>query len=239
VIAGEDVNDPTSLAAPVPECSAVLTRGVRGVRIGVDERYMGEYYVHPDVVTALFAALDVLKRLGAAIVPVSIPAVDEILEAWSVICGAEAAAAHEATYPARAGEYGPTFRSFLEYGTQVSGPEYAKAHVSRVMFARRLQHIFERVEVFACPGFFMQAPPADALDPYAPFSPAIAPFLRFTGPFNFSGNPTLSVPAGFSDDGAPHGIQLVGPLLGEAIVCQVGHAYEQATQWHQRRPPVD
>jgi len=69
VIAGEDANDPTSLAAPVPECSAVLTRGVRGVRIGVDEHYMGEY-VHPDVVTALFAALDVLKRLGAAVVPV-------------------------------------------------------------------------------------------------------------------------------------------------------------------------
>ena len=85
----------------------------------------------------------------------------------------------------------------------------------------------------------MQAPPADAIDPYGPFSPAIAPFMRFTGPFNFSGNPTLSVPAGFSDDGVPLGIQLVGPLLGEATICQVGHAYEQATQWNRRRPPVD
>ena len=238
VIAGEDVDDPTSLAAPVPDCSATLTRGVRGVRIGVDERYMSEY-VHPDVVAALFAALDVLKRLGAAVVPVAIPAVDEVLEAWSVICGAEAAAAHEATYPARADEYGPTFRSFLEYGTRLSGREYAQAHLLRVEFGRRVQRIFEQADVFACPGAFMQAPPADAIDPYGPFSPAIAPFIRFTGPFNFSGNPTLSVPAGFSDDGAPHGIQLVGPLLGEAIVCQVGHAYEQNTQWHQRRPPVD
>ena len=63
--------------------------------------------------------------------------------------------------------------------------------------------------------------------------------VRFTAPFNFSGNPTLSVPAGFSADGLPHGIQLVGPLLGEAVLCQVGHAYEQATEWHRRRPPVD
>jgi amidase len=238
VIAGEDVSDPTSLAAPVPDCSAALTQGVRGVRIGVDEHYMSEF-VHPDVVAALFAALDVLKRLGAAVVPVSLPAVDDVLEAWAVICAAEAVLAHRATYPARADEYGPTFRSFLEYGTRLSGREYAQAHVLRVEFGRRVQHIFEQAEVFACPGAFMQAPPADAIDPYGPFSPAIAPFMRFTGPFNFSGNPTLSVPAGFSDDGVPHGIQLVGPLLGETIVCQVGHAYEQATQWHERRPPVD
>jgi len=238
VIAGEDVNDPTSLAAPVPECSEALLRGVRGLRIGIDERYMSEF-VHPTVVAALFAALDVLKRSGADVVPVSLPAVGDVLEAWSVICAAEAAAAHEATYPTRADDYGPTFRSFLEYGTRLSGRDYAQAHVLRVEFARRVQRIFERAEVFACPGAFMQAPPADAIDPYGPFSPAIAPFMRFTGPFNFSGNPTLSVPAGFSDDGVPHGIQLVGPLLGEATICQVGHAYEQATQWNRRRPPVD
>jgi amidase len=85
----------------------------------------------------------------------------------------------------------------------------------------------------------MQAASVDALDPYGPFSPAFAPFMRFTAPFNFSGNPTLSLPAGFSDDGLPHGIQLVGPLLGEAVLCQVGHTYEQATEWHRRRPPVD
>ena len=227
-----------SLDVPVPACSAALTRGVRGVRIGIDERFMGEY-VHPDVVAALMAALEVLQRQGAELVRVSIPAVDEVLEAWSVICGAEAVAAHEATYPARADEYGPSFRSFLEYGTRISGAEYAKAHLLRVAFARRFQQVFGQVEVFACPGFFMQAPPADALDPYGPFSPAFAQFMRFTAPFNFSGNPTLSVPAGFSDDGLPHGIQLVGPLLGEAILCQVGHAYEQATEWHHRRPPVD
>jgi amidase len=185
------------------------------------------------------AALEVLQRQGAELVRVTIPVVDELLAAWSVICGAEAVAAHEATYPARAEEYGPSFRSFLEYGTRISGAEYAKAHLLRVAFARRFQQVFGKVEVFACPGFFMQAPPADALDPYGAFSPAFAQFMRFTAPFNFSGNPTLSVPAGFSDDGLPHGIQLVGPLLGEAILCQVGHAYEQATEWHRRRPPVD
>jgi amidase len=238
VIAGADTDDASSLDAPVPECSAALSRGVRGVRIGIDEHYMAEH-VHPDALTALMAAIEVLQQQGAALVRVSIPAVEEVLEAWAVICSAEAVAAHEATYPARADEYGPSFRSFLEYGTRITGAEYAKAHLSRLAFARRFQQVFERVEVFACPGFFMQAPLADALDPYGPFSQAFAPFMRFTAPFNFGGNPTLSVPAGFSDDGLPHGIQLVGPLLGEAVVCQVGHAYEQATEWHHRRPPLD
>jgi amidase len=238
VIAGADANDPTSLDAPVPECSATLNRGVRGVRVGIDEDFMGGH-VHPEVVAALMSALDVLQRQGAELVRVSVPAVEELLEAWSVICSAEAVAAHEATYPARADEYGPSFRSFLEYGTRISGVEYAKAHLLRVAFARRFQEVFEHAEVFACPGFFMQAAPVDALDPYGPFSPAFAPFMRFTAPFNFSGNPTLSLPAGFSDNGLPHGIQLVGPLLGEAVLCQVGHTYEQETEWHHRRPPVD
>jgi amidase len=238
VIAGADANDPTSLDAPVPECSARLNRGVRGVRVGIDEHFMGQH-VHAEVVAALMSALEVLQRQGAELVRVSVPAVEELLEAWSVICSAEAVVAHEATYPARADEYGPSFRSFLEYGTRISGEEYAKAHLLRVAFARRFQEVFQHAEVFACPGFFMQAAPVDALDPYGPFSPAFAPFMRFTAPFNFSGNPTLSLPAGFSGNGLPHGIQLVGPLLGEAVLCQVGHTYEQETEWHHRRPPVD
>ena len=238
VMAGHDPHDPTSLDAPAPQCSAALTRGVRGLRIGVDDKFM-RAFAHPDVVTALFAALDVLKQQGAAVIPVSLPEVSGILEGWFVLCAAEALVGHAATYPARAEAYGPSFRSFLEYGAGLRAQDYARAHVQRVEFARRFQAVFETADVFACPGMFMQAPPADAVDPYGPITPALAPFVRFTAPFNFSGNPTLSLPAGFSDDGMPHGIQLVGPLLGEAIVCQVGYAYEQATEWHLRRPPVE
>ncbi len=238
VIAGRDRHDPTSLDAPAPLCSAALTRGVRGVRIGVDEHFMSQFS-HPDVVTALLAALDVLKELGAEVVTVSVPEVSSILEGWFVLCAAEALVGHAATYPARAEMYGPSLRSFLEYGAGLRAQDYARAHVQRVEFARRFQAVFEAADVFACPGMFMQPPPADAVDPYGPITPALAPFVRFTAPFNFSGNPTLSVPAGFSADGLPHGIQLVGPLLGEALLCQVGHAYEQATEWHHRHPPID
>jgi amidase len=238
VMAGRDRRDPTALDASAPQCSAALARGVRGVRIGIDERFMSEFS-HPEVVAAVHAAVDVLERQGAEIVTVSVPEVAGLLEGWFVLCAAEAVVGHAATYPSRADAYGPSFRSFLEYGSGLRAADYARAHVQRVEFARRFQAVFETADVLACPGMFMQAPPADAIDPYGPITPAIAPFLRFTAPFNFSGNPTLSVPAGFSDDGLPHGIQLVAPLLGEAILCQVGHAYEQATEWHRRRPPID
>ena len=89
MIAGRDERDPTSLADPIPSCTEALGRGVRGVRIGVDEEFLRQL-AHPDVVAALFAALDVLKKQGAEIVEVSVPAVEPVLEAWFVICAAEA-----------------------------------------------------------------------------------------------------------------------------------------------------
>ena len=238
VIAGPDPRDSTTLRDPAPRCAAALAGGVRGLRIGMDDRYAGRNS-HPNVIAALSEAMAVLRAEGAEIISVELPPVDEVLDAWCVICAAEALVAHAGTFPARADEYGPTFRSFLQYGAGLRAQDYARAHVLRVEFSRRLQSVFETADVLACPGAFMQPPPAGAIDPYSPFSPAIAPFLRFTAPFNFSGNPTLSVPAGFSADGLPHGMQLVGPLLGEALVCRVGHAYEQATPWRERRPVVN
>jgi amidase len=62
--------------------------------------------------------------------------------------------------------------------------------------------------------------------------------MRFTAPFDFSGNPTLSIPCGFSPDGLPYSAQLVAAHLKEPLLCRIGHAYEQVTTWHARRPPV-
>jgi amidase len=62
--------------------------------------------------------------------------------------------------------------------------------------------------------------------------------MRFTAPFNYSGSPTLSVPCGFSADGLPYSLQLVGRHGDEALLCRIGHAYEEATEWHRRRPAL-
>jgi len=236
-IAGRDGRDATSLDEPIPACRDALAKGVRGLRIGLDDDYVGAM-AHPDVLAALSAALEVLKEQGAEIVPVRGPDVTPTLEAWFALCSTEAVVGHAETYPSRAAQYGPSFRSFLEYGSNLCAADYARAHLVRVEFGRRFQAVFDEVDVYACPGNFLAAPPVSVVDPYGPITPALAPFMRFSAPFNFSGNPTLSLPMGFDGGGLPLGLQFVGPLLGEAVLCQAGQAFEQATDWHRRHPPV-
>lgn len=235
VIAGADAADPTTLRDAVPDYTAGLGQGVRGLRIGIDEAYTATGAL-PDMVEKVIEVGQLLARLGASVQPVRLPNTDDVCRAWPPICSAEALAAHAAFYPARAAEYGPSFRSFLEIGSQVRGQDYAAAHVSRLEFAGRLRQVFESIDVLLCPGNFSAAPPADMMPPDMAFSADFWPFMRYTAPFNMSGSPTLSLPAGFAADGLPLGVQLVGRHLDEATLCRVGHAYEQATNWHTRHP---
>ena len=115
VIAGRDEADDTSLAAPVEDYAAALDRGVKGLRIGVDEKYISAQ-ASPEVGAAVLEAVRVLERLGGLITKVTVPEVEPGIVAWMTICAADAAAAHERTYPAKASDYGAGFRSFLEVG---------------------------------------------------------------------------------------------------------------------------
>ncbi|MFN8643291.1 MAG: amidase [Candidatus Binatia bacterium] len=236
-LAGADPRDPTTLRKPPPACAAALAGGVRGLRIGWDEAY-ATTMVLPAVTEAVHAAVETLARAGATIVPVSVPPVEDVLAAWPVLCAGDALAAHAATYPARAADYGPSFRSFLAYGSRLTAADYAARHLQRLEWAGAFRAVFESCDALACPSSFMPAPAIDALDPYGEFSDAIAPFLRFTAPFDFSGSPTLSLPCGFTPDGLPHSLQLVGRHGDEALLCRVGHAYQLATDWHRRRPAL-
>ena len=236
-LAGLDPRDPTTLRLPPPRCAAALGGDVRGVRIGWDEAY-ATTMVLPEVADAVYAAVDHLARLGAEIVRVRLPAVEEVVASWPVLCGGDALAAHAPTFPSRAAQYGPSFRTFLEYAAKLTAADYAAHHERRLVWAGAFAATFEACDVFACPGTFMPPPPADALDPYGEFSDAIAPFMRFTAPFNFSGSPTLSIPCGFTDDGLPQSLQLVAAHGAEATLCRVGDVYERTTEWHRRRPPL-
>ena len=150
-IAGADRNDPTAL--PVPAMPAPLDRkGERldGVRVGFDERYAVRD-VDAQVSAAVVAAVEVLAGLGAEIVEVRLPDVDEYVAAWSVLCTAEAVAAHRATYPSRRDEYGAFFRGWLDRGARVSGAEYAAANNARAALTGHLRTAFEPIDALACP----------------------------------------------------------------------------------------
>jgi len=237
VIAGLDPLDDTSLSAAVDDYMAALTGGAKGIRIGVDEKFIARAAA-PEIAAAVLDAMRALENLGARISKVALPDIEPGLAAWTTLCTADAAAAHEATYPAKAAEYGSGFRSFLEAGATVRGQDYAKAQMVRERFANRFQDVFERVDVVACPSMPFVSLPATGMPTDARGLTGSNTLLHFTAPFNLSRNPTLSQPCGESKAGPPPSLQLVGRRLGEATLLQVGAAYEQATEWHKQRPAM-
>ncbi len=236
-IAGLDANDSTSLPDPVPDMLDGIDRGVKGIRIGLDERYVTTG-VDPELAEAVLAGVRVLEGLGADIVEVRLPELGEYLQAWPTLCSAEAVAAHEATYPSRRDEYGQWFRGWLDLGASVTGAAYAKANNMRAECNGRLRLVFDQIDILACPT--MHEPPG-VVDPSKLHGPMdLDPWrLRFSAPSDFNGAPTLSLPCGLSSEGLPLSLQFVGKHLDEPLLCRIGYAYEQATDWHTRRPPID
>ena len=235
-IAGHDPNDPTSLTAPVPNMLAGLNEGVRGVRIGVDERYIGDG-VDSELAAAVLEGARLLESMGARLMPVRMPDTDPLSRAWGVLCSAEAAAAHRDTYPSRAEEYGPWFRGWLELGSRYSATDYAIASYTRLASNGTLAEIFDGIDVLVCPS--MTTPPErvtqEAL--YGPMDEEEWTWGRFTIPYDFSGAPTISLPCGLNSEGLPLSIQFIGRHLTEPTLVQVGHVYEEATQ-HRLQPAL-
>jgi len=235
-IAGFDPLDPSSSRKEVPDYLAGLTGSIQGVRIGVDEQYITEG-VHPDVSAAIQEALRVLVELGAQVIAVTVPEPDPQLttQAWLTLTGADALVAHEGIYPERADEYGP-FRELLDNSAKLRAQDYAKAHALRETFACQFDPLFETMDLLLCPTMPTTAPPMDAQG-NAILQPGYVR-TRYTYVFNFSRNPTLSLPCGFDREGLPVSLQLVGRHFDEALLFQVGHAFEQATEWHTHQPTL-
>ncbi len=237
-IAGRDINDPTALLDPVPDMLAQIESGVKGVRIGLDEGYVTNG-VDSQLSRAVLDGVRVLEGLGAELVDVKMPDVDRYLPSWHVLCPAEALDAHRQYYPSRRDDYGPFFRDWLDKGAKVSGADYAQANNMRAECNGLIREALQDVDVLACPSTIGPAHPVTPEALYGPLDDNRGTaFQRFTVPYDFNGAPTLSVPCGFSGDGLPLSLQFVGKHLAEPLLCRIGHTYEQATDWHTRRPPV-
>lgn len=235
-IAGFDPNDPTSLTAPVPDYLAGLDAGVRGVRVGVDAAY-NESGSDFEIAAGVSEARKVLEKLGAVIKTVKVPNPAAVMAAWNAYAAAEAAISHEATYPARAAEYG-SLAQLIDSGRAVGGIELMKAHHERLVFSGALAALFSEIDMLLVPtqpraGFTIAQERKQFATPEG-----LAEFLRFVTPFDMSGSPTITLPGGFSRKGLPLSFQLVGRHLDEALLVRAGHAYQQATDWHRKHPPL-
>lgn len=237
-MAGVDPLDPTSLEAPVPDYLAGLDQGIRGITVGIDAKYAFEA-TDEDTRKVVEEARQVLADLGANFVDVEMPASTlSMYRDWPAYCAVETAIAHADTYPARAKEYGPVLASLIEAGRGLGAMDLMRIHHERLAFTGGLRKIFERVDLLLVPVHPFGNPTNAEIDALFRRPGGIDDALRFTGPFDFSGSPTITLPGGFGANGMPIGFQLVGRHLDEPLLVRAGHAYQGVTDWHLRHPDV-
>jgi aspartyl-tRNA(Asn)/glutamyl-tRNA(Gln) amidotransferase subunit A len=230
-LAGYDSADPASSRAPVDDYVAPLGRDIRGLKIGVPRAYFLEE-VDAEVARAFEEALETLRRLGAEVRDVQIPSLRGA-HSFLLILMAEAYAYHERDIREHPELYGEVLRERILTGALVTASEYTQAQRIRSEICRETAEVLKTVDILASP---------TALKPATSFAQALDPEFAFPksnmAPFNLTGLPTLALPCGFSSAGLPVSFQLSGRPFEESTVLRAGHAYEQATTWHTRRPPV-
>jgi aspartyl-tRNA(Asn)/glutamyl-tRNA(Gln) amidotransferase subunit A len=236
VIAGYDPEDTASVSMKVPDYSAALRTPATTLRVGVAREFFFES-LDPEIEGAMNQALAVLQKLTAGIKDVAISASTQE-QLRSTVRLAEAYAYHAKMMATSPELYQPETLARLRPGANVDTVTYIQARRELDYTRRTIGQIFQTVDALVTP-----------TSPILP--PAIAEFtgdrngssdfvirnIRNTSPFDVYGWPTISVPCGFSASGLPIGLQISAALGQDAVVLQLAHAYEQATDWHTRRPP--
>ncbi|QNQ08968.1 amidase [Sphingomonas alpina] len=234
-IAGADLLDPTAVQTLIPNRHDDADGDLRGLRVGIDPDWNGEG-VDDLVLRVLAEAKEVLAGLGAEIVEVTAPDVDDAIADWPANCAVEAAVAHHATFPSRREDYGPVLAAVLDRGHTLSGHDYQRILLRRMALRGGFDALFAQVDLLLTP-----------VHPFAPLSLAaistlgeqphlIARLQRYTCPFNMTGSPTITLPGGHDDAGMPIAFQLVAGHLHETRLIRAGIAYQRETCWHRRHP---
>lgn len=256
VIAGHDPSDATSLDAPVPDYQAALTKGVKGLRIGIPKEYFAEGLAD-SVRRAVEKAMATLQALGAHIMPVSLPCTPYAIPTYYVIAPAEASSnlarydgvrfGHRCENPkdlqdmyarTRSEGFGAEVKRRIMLGTYVLSSGYYDAYYRKAQKVRRriaddFQAAFTSVDLLLTPTVpetaFLIGERSE--DPVRMYLSDI-----FTININLAGLPAISLPCGFDENNLPIGLQLIGRPLQECTILAAGHAFQQVTDWHRRNP---
>ncbi|MGH7895478.1 MAG: amidase [Candidatus Binatia bacterium] len=233
-IAGYDPADAKTAAMPVGDYRTPLRKGVRGLRIGVPRSRLFAP-LDDAVAAAIDEALGVLRRLGATVRDVEIPELP--MPGVFELMIAEAKEIHAATLRDRFQDLGLDLQLYLSapLGDAVW---MAGALREAAAYAAAMRAVLEEVDLLALPTCPIGAPPigADVTDVGSVEMQTFFAMVLRTVPFNVAHLPALTVPCGFTRERMPIGLQLAGRPFDEATVLRAGHAYEQATEWHTRRP---
>jgi len=235
VIAGYDAKDLASANMAVPNFHTGLNDGIKGLRVGVPRSgwFDENLGIDPATERVFNDALDVLKSLGATISEIDGKAFSLARKANQTILVCEAYAYHEKTYQETPMKFGTSVRRRMLEGAFLSAADYITAQRARAVLNEQIRANFSCVDVFAVPG----APrPPEAFATMDPNEQNLRP--NFTNPFNLTGLPAISVPSGFTAGNLPTGLQIVAPPFEESTCFRIAYAYEQATEWHKKRPAL-
>ncbi len=257
-IAGYDPADSTSVDMPMPDYSAALTEKIAGMKIGLPKEYFIDG-LDPEVRQAVEQAAEVYRSLGAELVEVSLPHTDYATACYYLVATAEASSNLARYDGVRYGVRAADSRDLIDmytrsraqgFGTEVKrrimlgtyalsagyyDAYYLKAQKVRTLIRQDFSAAFERADVLLTPvaptAAFRLGEKTD--DPLQMYLSDI-----FTIPVNLAGTCGMSLPCGFTDSGLPIGLQLIGKPFDEPTILRAGHAFEQATEWHKRKPSL-
>ena len=233
-MAGPDLRDPASATRPVPDFTAALQRGAKRLRIGVARHWFTEEHpVTPATLAALDQAADTFRSLGAEVHDIALPSLADFAACGFVILVTEAYAAHEPWMRSRFNDYGELLRDRMALGALVGGADYLQATRRRRELCAAMSDAMTGYDLLLTAAATGEAPLIDEVPKWANFERP-----GFTLPFNVTGQPAMSVCAGYGDRGLPLSIQLAGRPFDDATVLAAGHAYETAHTWRQRRPSL-
>ena len=239
IIAGHDPKDIASAKVDIPDYTSALTGNVQGLRIGMPKEYF-EAPLDPQIRKAVEDAISVLESLGAEVKEISFPMFNESQAISSTVLMSEATAYHRDLLEKDGHQLYEPVRQRLEAGLFISAADYLRAQQARTLLDREGRRLLDDVDLLAGPTEPITAPEILAPKVLAGEQEigVVGALTQYTRPYNINGFPAISVPCGFSDTGMPIGLQLAGKPFDELTVIRAAHSYEQATNWHTRRPPI-
>ena len=233
-LAGYDRRDPASANRSIPDYAVALGSGIKGARIGVIHHFHEtDHEVGDDTQRGITAAMDTLRGLGAEIREVQLSPLQDWHACGSLISIVERAAAYEEWSRTRLADFGERMRTRLMLGAFVSGVDYLQAVRRRRELRAELRTAMVDLDIVVTAVFPGVAPPIEALPKWDVFQQP-----SFMMPFNVAGYPAMSVCSGFSAEGLPLAVQFAGKPFQEATVLRIADAFEKATSYRDRRPPV-
>ena len=239
-VAGYDPQDGLTTKRPVPDYTQSLDADIKGKRIGLIQDFMDPEFCESEVVDAVTAAANHIESLGATVEEVSLPMLRDVRLIASPVTGSDAGHVHERNLREHPEHYGRNLRLRLIVDLLLPGRVLQAASRARAIMRREWLNLLRPYDVLIAPTLMFTLKKIHYANPITQRDQARGRFGQGTGDVTivaaFLGTPAMTVPCGFDSNGVPIGLMFMAAPYKEESILNVGHAYEQTTDWHTRRP---